>query len=288
MADLYAEITDRIATALESGVAPWVKPWSAMGEGGPDRNGASGHVYRGINVLLTRMAGFGCPRWYTFNQAKGLGACVRKGEKGTKVVYWAFVEPKERKSEDEGNDRKIPILRCYTVFNALQIEWPEGHKHAVVVGDPPVQDFPRVAEKVADTGACIRHGGDMACFSPNEDIIRMPDPDAFKSPADYWATVLHELTHWTGHMSRLDRQLGNRFGSEAYAMEELVAELGAAFLCTELGVEGQLQHVEYLAHWAKVLREDKRAIFTASRMAQDAAAYLLKAAGDEEAEVEVA
>ena len=281
--DLYQEVTDRIVAAMEAGTAPWVCPWRRDGEGGRQRNGSSGHVYRGVNVLLTAMSGFGSPRWYTFNQAKQLGGSVRKGEKGTQLVYWKFIDPKpdgdEKAPGDQGSTSgRIPLLRSFIVFNAEQIafECPDGSQHAVAVeADLDVaSDYGPTRDLVERSEADIRHGGTRACYNPSDDYIRVPVPSRFADTASYHATVMHELGHWTGHESRLARDLSGRFGAEAYAAEELVAELAAAFLCAELGVAGKLQHAEYIGSWIKVLKEDKRAIFTASRLAQQAADYL--------------
>ena len=276
--DLYAEVTDRIVASLEQGVAPWVCPWRRDGEGGRPRNGSSGHVYRGINTILTGMAGFGSSRWYTFKQAKDLDGSVGKGEKGTQVVYWRFIEPKgDDRHDDEKPSRKFPLLRCYTVFNAEQIDWAEGSKHAVTVEDSDQRDdddHEDVRKFVDTSGADVRHGGVRAYYDPNADYIRVPDARRFDGADDYFATVLHELAHWTGHASRLARDLTGRFGSDNYAAEELVAELTAAFLCADLSVAGKLQHAEYIGSWIKVLQGDKRAVFTAARMAQEAADLL--------------
>lgn len=287
--DLYQEVTDRIVAALEAGTPPWVRPWSTAGEPGPQRNGASGHVYKGINTVLTGMSGFASPRWYTFNQAKALGGSVRKGEKGSTVIYWQFVDAKgtDTSSDDAdeavGRSKKIPLLRHYVVFNAEQIEWPEGSKHAVVDGalDHVADDdnYDGAVALVTASGADIQHQGVRAYYQPGADRIVVPAPSRFDDAASYHATVLHELAHWTGHKSRLNRDLTGRFGSESYAAEELVAELAAAFLCVDLGIDGKLQHAEYIGSWVKVLQSDKRAIFTASRLAQEAADYLLARAG---------
>ncbi len=291
--DLYAEVTNRIVAALEQGTAPWVCPWRRDGESGRPRNGASGHVYRGVNTILTGMAGFASARWYTFNQAKRLGGRVRRGEKGTRVVYWKFIQA-EAPSEDgeqEDHGRRVPLLRSYTVFNAEQIEWPEASEHAPCVDDldsgTRLDEHDAAVALIEATWADIRHGGDRACYSPSADMIRLPAPGRFQQPGDYYATALHELAHWTGHESRLARDLAGRFGSEAYAAEELVAELAAAFLCADLGIPGQLQHAEYIGSWIRVLRGDKRAIFTAARHAQEAADLLTGVAAgldDDEAE----
>lgn len=292
--DLYQEATDKIVGALEAGAAPWVCPWRRDADGGRPRDGASGHIYRGINILLTGMAGYASSRWYTFKQAQGLGGHVRRGEKGSQVVYWTFIDAKaERAGNDDAGPvaaRRIPILKCYTIFNAAQIAWSQGSKHAVHQGadnqvlDLDGDDHGAARTLVEATGAEIHHGGDRAYYAPAGDFIRVPDEHRFEKAGDYYATVLHELAHWTGHESRLARDLTGRFGSEAYAAEELVAELAAAFMCAEVLVAGRLQHAEYIASWIKVLKGDKRAIFTASRMAQNAADYLTRRVASHDAE----
>ncbi len=289
--DIYAEVTDRIVAALEVGTAPWICPWRRDGEGGRPRNGASGHVYRGMNVVLTAMSGFASSCWYTFRQAHDLGGHVRKGEHGTPVIFWQFIEAKNdgasKDADGNGastNARRIPLLRAYTVFNAEQIEWPEGSKHAVAApasNDDANDDdnYEQVEGVIIASGATITQQGTRAYYSPAEDRIVVPAKARFESTSAYFSTVLHELAHWTGHSCRLGRDLHGRFGSESYAAEELVAEMAAAFLSAELGIAGRLQHAEYIANWIKVLSDDKRAVFTASRMAQAAADFILRPAG---------
>lgn len=272
----YAEITNRIVQALEAGTVPWVRPWtSTAGSSGAPRNGASGHRYKGTNVLLTGMSGFGDSRWYSYQQAQGLGGQVRRGEKGTKIIFWQFID----KVDEDGQEtnlvhKRVPILKTYSVFNYEQIDWANGSETNDEVIEPAV-GFEAAAELLASSGATVRHGGSMAAYSPTLDTIRLPTPEAFTDISNYWATGLHELVHWTGHQSRLDRRVMNRFGSEAYAFEELVAELGAAFLCSNLGIGGHLQHAEYITNWLTILKGDKHAIFTASRLATQAADFLV-------------
>ncbi len=282
LSDTYNEVTDRIVAALEQGVAPWVCPRRRDSCGGRPHNGASGHVYKGINVVLTGMSGFTSSRWYTYRQALALGGQVKRGARGTTVIYWQFIEAKAA-ADGEGGDakgRKIPILKSYAVFNADQVTWAPGSKHAVTV--EPTADtngddaYKHVEGVVAATGAAIEHQGTRAFYSPTEDRIVLPAKARFEDSSAYFATVLHELGHWTGAEGRLNRDLKGRFGpAESYAAEELVAELAAAFLCADLGVTGHLQHESYIGSWIKVLRQDKKAIFTAARLAQEAADYIL-------------
>lgn len=282
--DQYELVTSAIVAALEKGVAPWICPWDK--KIGLPHNGVSGHIYQGINVWLCWASGFADNRWYTFKQVQdNFGKShVRKGEKGTHIIKWLFLD----KDETDGNgttvSRKVPVLRTYVVFNHGQIEWEAGK-------EPKLPDYAEVdpavscaeaAALVAQTGATVKHGGARACYSPSQDEIHMPFAGTFDTPEAYWATLLHEVTHWTGHKSRCNRDLTGRFGSESYAAEELVAELGSAFLCADLKIQGQLQHPEYIGHWIKVLNNDKYAIFTAARLAKEAVTYVNGNETDEE------
>lgn len=286
--DLYQEVTDKIVAELEKGVAPWVRPWSAGGVGGAWRNGVTNRPYSGINFVLAGLGGWGDARFYTFKQAHDAGGHVRAGEKGTLMVFFkpsaGTYTAKERNAqgdEEEVTRRKPPILRHFYVWNRSQIEW-QGEQEAQPVPEG-VETSPdqRVAELLARSGARVSHGGDKAFYSLGADAITMPPQTAFVDAASYNATLLHELTHWTGHPSRCARVFGARFGDRAYAFEELVAELGAAMLCSISGIDGKLQHAEYIKSWLTVLRADKYAVFTASREAQKAADFVVPAIKDD-------
>jgi antirestriction protein ArdC len=276
--DLYQSVTDRIIAALEAGTAPWVKPWRNDGSGGAlPHNAVTRRGYHGINVALLWMEeharGYSSPQWLTFKQAADAGGHVRKGEKGTQIVFWQFRALKDRET---GEDRRVPMLKTYYVFNVAQCEDVElpSAKPRPVIGPTEIDAL------IAKTGADITHGGDRACYIPSRDAINMPNRAAFRSLEHYHGTLLHELTHWTAHAERCARDLSGRFGSQAYAAEELIAEMGSAFLCARLGVpHEQLQHADYLANWLQVLRDDNRAIFTAAKAAQTAADYVLQACG---------
>ncbi len=282
--DLYQKVTDQILAALENGVAPWVRPWVRMApHGGAPYNAVTGKPYRGINTLLLFAPAYPQNAWMTFNQAKSLGANVRKGEHGSMIVFYKpfVVEDKNAAPVVGGDDprtRTIPLLRAYTVFNVAQIEnLPEKY-----LASTEVNEAERPAQSVADTMmglATVVHGGDRASYYTNGDYIRMPQPAQFRSVAEYHGTGLHELTHWTGHSSRCARTFGKTFGDANYAKEELVAEMGAAFLCAHAGIDGKLQHVEYIGSWIACLKSDKRAIVVAAGMAQKAADFVLTAAG---------
>ncbi|HEX4486579.1 MAG TPA: zincin-like metallopeptidase domain-containing protein [Terriglobales bacterium] len=287
--DIYSRITDQIIGQLEKGVRPWVKPWNADHAAGritrPLRH--NGKPYSGINVLslwASAMAqNFAAPIWMTFKQALEFDACVRKGEKGSLVVYADRITRKET-DEATGDeiDREIPFLKSYTVFNVEQIEGlPEIFHAKPAPALDPVARIGRAEKFFAASGATIRHGGNRAFYSLAADAIQMPVFENFQDADSYYATLAHELTHWTGSKTRLDRDFGgHRFGSEGYAVEELVAELGAAFLCAdlELSLKPREDHASYIATWLKVLAADNRAVFTAAAHAQRAAEFIRRAA----------
>lgn len=278
--DLYQDVTDRIIAALETGTAPWVKPWSTSGQnGGMPWNPASGTRYRGVNVALLWMAeheaGYSAPEWMTYRQAQERGGQVRKGEHGTKIIFWKQLDPRADQESDDDNDGPRFVLRGYTVFNVAQIE---GIEPTTAASPAPVNAWlphDRAERLIQRSRADIRHGGDRAAYAPMLDYIRLPARDQFSDAGGYYNTALHELAHWTGHATRCARDLSGRFGAHKYAAEELIAEIASAYTCAALGVEGQLQHAEYIANWLQILRNDKRAIFTAASQAQRAADYLL-------------
>ena len=291
--DIYTRITDQIVAELEQGARPWMKPWDAAHAAGPVSRPlrSNGQPYAGINVVMLWASamerGFSSPIWMTFRQAHDLGAHVQKGEKGTLVVYANTFTREEQGAEGEMEVRHIPFLKGYTVFNVEQIEGLPAHYYAKA--EPRRNPGERIAHAeafFAATGVAIEHGGNTACYIPSADIVRMPDFASFKSPESYYATLGHECIHWTRHASRLERDFGRkRFGDAGYAMEELVAELGAAFLCADLELTPQIRedHAPYIAGWLSVLQHDPRAIFTAASHAQKAADFLhgLQAAAPE-------
>jgi antirestriction protein ArdC len=280
---LYGEVTARILAQLETGTAPWVKPWSATPGKNIPHNAATGNAYSGCNVILLWMAqgSFTSPRWLTYKQAQELGGNVRKGEKSPATIVKVLrLEDKRATETDEQGRRVFTALKAYSVFNVDQCE---GLPAEVLNPEPvkPRHEDERdatVDEFIAASGCDFRAdvGGDRAYYSPSQDFIAMPAFEAFRSATDYYGVAFHELGHWTGHKSRLDRDNGmkGRFGDRAYAAEELVAELTAAFLCAEFNFDGQLQHAEYIANWIELLRDDSRAFFTAASKAQAAAQFL--------------
>lgn len=283
--DVYARVTAQILASLEQGVRPWVQPWPVDHTAGkitrPLRH--NGLPYSGINILMlwgsTIANGYAAPIWMTFWQAVELGAHVRKGEKGSLVVYANSLTRKEtdQVTGDE-TEREIHFLKGYTVFNVEQIEGLPAQYYA-----KPEPRFTRVqrvehAERFfGGLKADIRQGGMQAYYAQEADYIRMPPFEAFVDAESYYATLAHEATHWTKHPSRLAREFGRKkWGDEGYAEEELVAELGAAFLCAdlELTLQPRADHAAYIASWLTVLQNDKRAIFRAAAHAQRAADYL--------------
>ena len=289
--ETYDRLVASFVQQLEAGTAPWVRPWTDGGEVDPSlpHNAASGRRYHGVNVLLLWAAGqaFNYPTngWLTYQQARQLGGHVRKGEHGQTVVFMKPVTKIEPGDDGEDHERTVMLLRGFTVFNVAQCE-ALSDRLTARPDDRPAALIEDDADRfIADTGALIRRGGDRAFYSPAADLIQLPDRARFKSRQNDQATALHELGHWTGHERRLARTFGKRFGDHAYAAEELVAELCAAFLCSDLGVTGQLQHVEYLASWARALKAKPGILWTASSKASAAAAYLKELAGrPEEAE----
>lgn len=280
--DLYATVTARVVAALEAGTPPWIRPWTGTDADPMPANATSHRPYRGINVLLLNLqamsCGYGRNRWLTFQQALSIGARVRTGEHGTPIVFFKMHELDANvKGKPEAGDatrRVVPLLRSFTVFNVDQVDdLPSALVTPVLdtIWDP-IEEAERL---IGESGAVLRHGGSRAFYAPSLDAIQLPPRGAFASPTDYYATALHELTHWTGHPQRCNRPLEGRHAISAYAFEELIAEMGSAFLCSHCRLPGRLQHASYIASWLQALRNDKRLIFTAASLAQKAADYLL-------------
>ena len=282
--DIYDKVTAQIVADLELGVRPWLKPWSAEHTAGritrPLRH--NGQPYSGINVLMlwgsAVAAGFAAPIWMTYRQAMELGAHVRKGEKGSPVVYASSITRTEADENGDETEQEIPFMKGYTVFNVEQIDGLPAHYY----GKPePRFDGPQRIDHAegffAALGADIRHGGNQVYYAAGSDHVQMPPFEAFADSESYYSTLAHECTHWTKSAKRLDRDFGRkRWGDEGYAREELVAELGAAFLCADLELTPEVRedHSAYIASWLKVLKGDKRAIFSAAAHAQRAADFL--------------
>lgn len=276
--DFYQQITNQIIEALESGVKPWVCPWDKTEQLGMPSNASTGALYNGMNIMLlwmsATMQSFSSSSWMTFKQAKEKGGQVRKGEKGTHIFFYNMIE-----KTDKGTDEveRYAMLKTYSVFNIDQIDGlPESMYCPVVAIDDevPVRSLEHVEYFLNATGASIVYNGQRAFYRPSTDEIVIPDLHRFSTTEDAYATTLHELTHWTGHKSRLERKNCNAFGSKDYAFEELVAELGSVFLMADLGIVGEVQHESYIANWLTALKDDKRYIFKAASQASKAHQFL--------------
>lgn len=276
---VYERVTETILAELEKGVAPWVKPWVAGAHPTLPYNAISQRRYSGVNVFLlwesALVAGYRHPAWITFRQTHSLGGHVKKGEHATYIVY-ASTYTKQVRDPVNGDEteERIPFLKFYAVFNIEQTAGLAARLYFVPDPKPVAEAILEVESFLTRIGADVRHGGNCAYYRPALDAIQLPEPEYFESTAHYYATSLHEHAHWTGHETRLKRDLKGRFGEEAYAAEELVAEFAAAYLCAVLAIPGKLRHAEYIGSWAALLRKDKKAIFTAAARATEAARYL--------------
>jgi antirestriction protein ArdC len=284
--DIYTRVTDAIVAALEKGVRPWAQPWVATHQAGPVCRPlrANGIPYRGVNVLMLWMAseikGYTSPIWMTYHQAIQVGGNVRKGEHSSPVVFANSFKKTEANEQGEEEEREINYLKQYAAFNVEQIDGLPDYYYALKPSPEALKNLRRIdaAERfVANLHADIRHGGGRAFYSPTDDYIQLPPLDSFRDSESYYATLAHEATHWTRHDKRLNRDFGRKcFGDTGYATEELVAELGSAFLCAdlELTLEVREDHAAYIEHWLTALKNDKRLIFTAASHAQKALDYL--------------
>ncbi len=284
--DAYDALTARIIEQLKRGIAPWVRPWATLGVSDRPVNFATGALYRGSNVLALWIAqalsGYERGEWLTFRQAREMDACVRKGEHGTPII---FAQPCGAEREDDAEERPErragTVLRGYTVFNVAQIDGLPTP--AETPAPAPFEALASAEDFIAGIGAQVRYGGDSAYYAPATDLIVLPARERFDSPGSFYSTALHEHAHWTGAPQRLARTVGRRFGDQAYAAEELVAELTAAFLTSDLGIPGTLQHPEYLWYWAQMLGEYEAALAAAASAATRAADYLHTTAADKAA-----
>jgi len=273
---IYQQITDKIIAELEAGNIPsWVKNWS--GEAGSDCNVITKKTYSGINTIILGMSGFKSPYWATYKQWLSIGAKINKDQFSNyqSIVFYAPVKT-AKKQDNEDTQQVYKLMRYFRVYNAEQVTGFEA----------PALPVPKVFNNIAciealtvKSGVKLQFGGDRAYYSPSDDYIAMPHKTQFNSEASYYATLLHELAHWSGHKSRLDRDLSGRFGNEAYAAEELIAELSAAFLCARYSIAGELRHSSYIASWLRVLKNDNKAVFKAAALAQKSADYLAGFAG---------
>ena len=279
-ADIYSRVTNKIVAAIEAGADQWAMPWHVPDNMGYPINAMTGKGYRGINILTlwieSQIKGYSDPIWATYRQWQELGKQVAKGEKSTMGVFWKRLEePEDGTDDDEPEEHGHVRMMAspFFVFNACQTE---GYEPRGVEAKPHHERIASAEAFFGSLGADIRHGGKRAFYLPSGDYIQMPPFPAFVDPVAYYATLAHEATHWTGHSSRLNRELKGRFGDESYAAEELIAELGAAFLATSLHLtpEPRPDHAAYVQSWLKILKADTRAIFTAASHAQRSSDYL--------------
>jgi antirestriction protein ArdC len=284
-ANLYDEITEKIIAELEAGRVPWVQPWgtaAAKATLSMPKNASTDRFYSGVNVLLLWGSaienGFTGQSWLTFRQALSLGGHVRKGERGTTVVYadrFVTSDEKLRAAETGEEAQAIPFLKRFTVFNCDQCDELPHEIAAAAPPPPPDLIEPRVEALIKATDIDFRIGGNRAFYAPVEDYVQVPPPQAYFEPINWHRTALHELGHATGHRSRLNRDQRGSYGTKKYAFEELVAELAAAFACASLAIAPTVRHSDYIGSWLDVLREDNRAIVRAASQASKAADYLL-------------
>ena len=284
-ASLYDEITDKIIAELEAGRVPWVQPWGTAAVKATlamPKNAATSRQYGGINILILWGSvienEFTDQSWLTFRQALTLGGHVRKGERGTSVVYadrFVPAEEKRRARETGEEAQAVPFLKRFTVFNTDQCDGLPAD--IATTAPPPLPGMiePTVETLIKATGVDFRIGGNRAFYAPTEDYVQVPPPAAYFEPINWHRTALHELSHASGHKLRLNRDLSGSYGTKKYAFEELIAELGAAFSCASLGIVPTVRHADYIGAWLEVLREDNRAIVRAASQATKAADYLL-------------
>jgi antirestriction protein ArdC len=272
---VYEIITNKIIEKLEQGVIPWQKPW--RGTGLP-KNFITKKLYRGINIFLLHMQGYGSPYWLTFKQVKELKGCVRQGEKGTLIVYWNWHKVVIQQMEEE-IEKLAPFLRYYKVFN---VEQCEGLKIAIPENKNnfnPIAECEKVVRQMPNP-PIIKQGKREAYYLPTEDIINIPRPALFKNEQEYYCALYHEIIHSTGHQKRLNRKGAaelNGFGSKEYSKEELIAEIGASYLCAYTGIENKTidSSAAYIKGWLEKLDNDKRLIIIAAAKAQRAVDYVL-------------
>lgn len=292
MCKVYDVINSRIMELLEQGTVPWRKPWNA--ESNMPKNLISRKDYRGVNVFLLSCMPYSSPYWLTFKQVQDRGGYVRKGEKSTPVVFWKWIDKEDADTQDNeitGTKGKVPLLRYYSVFNLDQVEGIKTPEPQEVIKEfNPIQ---KADEIIADMPLRpdIRHGGNRAYYSPSNDYIQLPHQHTFQSPEEYYSTAFHELAHATGHTSRVGRKSilePSYFGSHEYSKEELVAEMGAAFLCGHTGIENRTieNSAAYIQGWLRKLKDDRTLLIHAAAQAQKAADFILNRKGGEETEEE--
>jgi antirestriction protein ArdC len=288
--DIYEKVTQQIIEAMERGAGAYRMPWHVTGaDCFAPMNAASRRQYRGVNLLLLWLLaehhGYTSGEWATYNQWQALGAQVRKAEKSALVVFWKISERsrEEAEEQEEPTSHRSILARGYHVFNSAQVD---GYSPKPAPALPEGERIESAERFFARLGFTVEHGGNRACYSPEEDVIHMPPFSCFRDGASYYSVLGHEHVHATGAKHRLDRDLRPRFAEESYAMEELVAELGAAFLCAALGLanEPRKEHAAYLGTWLQVLKQDRRAIFTAASQAQQAVDWMRLRADEQQSQ----
>ena len=271
---IYQDVTNSIIEQLEKGAIPWIKPWRV--DSTADKNLVTGKPYQGINRLILGMSsmlgGYDAPIWGSYQQFQQKGANVKKGEKGTHIVFYKPVSTQKELPSGEIETSGYSVLKGYVVFNIAQTDMP--YQKIEPETDIAFNPIPACESTLSNSGANIQHGGDSAFYARQLDKINLPNKTAFESEKHYYATAFHELTHWTGAPHRLERTKGKRFGDPNYAFEELVAEIGAAYLCADHKIEGELRHAGYIESWLKACRDDNKAIFNAAALAQRAVDYI--------------
>lgn len=277
--ELYASVTKEVIRQLEEGTPPWVRPWKdaeLSGVGMIPSNLVTGRLYSGGNILLlwlnASQRGFGSLQFCTYHQVNSIGAKVRKGEKSTPII---FTKHGIKKNEENGEDKPMTIVKTYPVFHVSQLDGvPDKYLHAQEEPKSEVMIYSKASDFAKGTGIRIKSGGNKAAYYPGGDEVVMPYANQFESEEAYWGTLNHELIHASGNKNRLDRQFGKKFGDTAYAREELVAELGSAFLCARLDIPASFRSASYIESWLKVLKEDNRAVFNAASYAGHASQFL--------------
>ncbi|MCY4645014.1 MAG: zincin-like metallopeptidase domain-containing protein [Bacteriovoracales bacterium] len=286
---VFERITNLIVEKMERGTVPWKRPWNGnTAKLGEHQNALSGRTYRGANALLTYLSGYDSPHWLTFKQAKDRGGVVKKGERGTPILFWHFPKEVEESKKDQGEKKeRFPFVRYYTVFNARQIEGikclekkeeqAEGEKKDNIEFNP-IEKAEALIDKYEDAPK-IGHENQRACYDYSRDLVNMPKKESFNSVEEYYATLFHELAHSTGHEGRLKRKSLmeiDTFGDHAYSKEELVAEMSAAFLSSMAGIETKVidNQASYINGWMEKLKKDSKLFVHAAQCAQKAVDYM--------------
>ncbi len=280
---VYEVITDRILAALDEGTIPWRKPWKC---GGAPKNLVTGKPYRGLNIMLTAMQGYASPYWLTFKQATERGGQIKKGEKGTPVIFWNWQRRQVPDQDGEIEEKEVPFMRYYTVFNIAQIDGLTLPEEMEDKSFTPIMSCEEVINKMPSPPVIV-HGFTQASYSPSKDQVRMPPRASFQSRESYYATLYHEIVHCTGNKARLGRKgivEKHAAGSPEYSKEELIAEIGASFLCGYTGIENETidNQVAYIEDWRKQLAADKKMVIFAAAQAQRAVDFILDLRTDRE------